>query len=459
MAINFLRPGFRLISAPTFLNRTNKVVSFVVLALCAAPLPAGQLPPMSAEEILREAPLRIEKYRTAEARIVVIDPSGQPVADAVVEIEQKRHQFLFGCNIFLWGRIQDPELQQKYLDGFAAILNYATIPFYWWSYEASQEKPNHDYTERVARWCQEHGIVTKGHPLAWNYSEPRWLPKDLQEVLGLQLARIDDCVRRFRGLIDRWDVVNEATHFDREECVRRAPRLTATWQQVGQIEFVKACFRKARQASSEAVLIINDYRIDPAYEKLIEQLVDDQGQPLYDVIGIQSHMHDGVWSTQRIWEVCERFSRFGVPLHFTETTILSGPRPRSTGRPWVTTPEGERIQAAEVERFYTVLFSHPAVEAITWWDFSDLMSWQGAPAGLFRADMTPKPAYETLRKLIKDKWWTRYQTKTDSSGTVHFRGFLGDYQVRLRTVDGREFVNHYTLRKNTINAWTIKLPQ
>ena len=29
------------------------------------------------------------------------------------------------------------------------------------------------------------------------------------------MARIDDCVKRFAGLIDRWDVVNEATHFDR----------------------------------------------------------------------------------------------------------------------------------------------------------------------------------------------------------------------------------------------------
>lgn len=419
----------------------------------------AQRPTLSGEEILREAPARIEKYRTAEAEVIVTDAKGAPVAEASVEVEQTRHQFLFGCNIFLWGRLENSELQEKYREQFAALLNYATLAFYWPTYEPFPGKPNHEYAERVARWCQERGIVTKGHPLAWNYSDPRWLPQDPEEIFRLQLARIDDCVRRFRGLIDRWDVVNEATHYDRDECWRQAPRMTRMWQEVGQVEFVKACFRKAREASADAVLIINDYRVDPAYERLIEQLVDEDGRPLYDVIGIQSHMHGGVWSTERIWDICERFSRFGVPLHFTETTILSGPRQRPAGRPWATTPEGEAVQAREVERFYTVLFSHPAVEAITWWDFSDLRAWQGAPAGLVRADMSPKPAYEVLRGLIKGKWWTRTQVSTDAAGKARFRGFLGDYAVRVRTTDGRELALQFTLRKDAENVWTIQLPE
>jgi hypothetical protein len=32
--------------------------------------------------------------------------------------------------------------------------------------------------------------------------------------------------------------------------------------------------------------------------------------------------------------------------------------------------EGKR-QADEAERFYTMLFSYPAVEGIFWWDFAD----------------------------------------------------------------------------------------
>ena len=147
--------------------------------------------------------------------------------------------------------------------------------------------------------------------------------------------------------------------------------------------------------------------------------MDENGKPLYDVIGIQSHQHGGVWSNRKIWETCERFARFGVPLHFTETTILSG-KPgwelAERGEDWSSTPEGEATQAREVERFYTMLYSHPAVEAITWWDFSDRAAWQRAPAGFLRRDMSPKPAYEALHRLVKDKWWTRTTVRTDDQG-------------------------------------------
>ena len=96
------------------------------------------------------------------------------------------------------------------------------------------------------------------------------------------------------------------------------------------------------------------------------------------------------------------------PLHFTEATILSGElgyelKKSRPGFDWKSTSEGERRKAADVERFYTVLFSHPAVEAITWWDAGDQGAWQGAPAGLLRADMSPKPAYDVLLGLVKGK--------------------------------------------------------
>ncbi len=387
------------------------------------------------DTLWQQADARIEKHRKVDVQLVV-RRGGKPLPGARVTIEQTRHAFLFGCNIFLWGRAGDAAAEEAYRRRFADLLNYATLPFYWPSYEPQRGEPDHARTEQIARWCREHGILTKGHPLAWNFADPRWLPEDVEEVRRLQLARIADCVSRFAGLIDRWDVVNEATHFDRPEFLRRAPRTSALWQKFGRVEFTRECFRHARKANPKAILLINDYRTDPAYEKLIEQLVDDQGKPVYDVIGIQSHMHRGVWPNQKIWEVCERFARFGVPLHFTETTIVSGEPGYERRGPWVTTPEGEARQAREVVRFYTMLFSHPAVEAITWWDFSDRGAWQRAPAGFLRADMSPKPAYDELVKLIKGKWWTRTEGTTDPQGRVAFRGFSGDYRVRV-TVEGR----------------------
>ena len=198
---------------------------------------------------------------------------------------------------------------------------------------------------------------------------------------------------------------------------------------------------------------------DEAYERVIEQLADERDKRLYDVIGVQSHMHGGPWSNRKIWETCERFARFGVPLHFTETTILSGRRGRGSGRgtEWPSTPEGEAYQAREVARFYTMLFSHPAVEAITWWDFSDFQAWQGAPAGFLRKDMSPKPVYHELKKLVKGKWWTTTTLETGTDGTAGFRGFLGDYKAAV-TVKGKEAVlKEFTLTKGRANRWVVTL--
>nr|QQZ02674.1 1,4-beta-xylanase [uncultured microorganism] len=397
---------------------------------------------VSDESLMASADARIEEHRKTGVRLVIRDEAGSPIADADVKLRQTRHEFLFGCNVFGWGGQDNGQLENAYRDRFARLLNYATLPFYWPSYEPERGRPEHERCERVARWCLENGITTKGHPLAWNYSDASWFPSDTDELRRLQMERIEDCVSRFQGLIDRWDVVNEATHFDRDDLIeRRAPKHSAMWKAAGQMEFTRECFVHARKAGPKATLLINDYRVDPAYERVIEQLVNEQGKPMYDVIGIQSHMHGGARTSKALWEICERFSRFGVPLHFTEMTILSGEcvgdKPR--GEPWPSTDEGEAYQAEEVARVYTILFSHPSVEAITWWDFSDLSAWKGAPAGLVRADMTPKPAYDALMRLVKDKWWTSLDAKSDPRGIVSFRGFLGDYELEI-TVPGRKVV-------------------
>jgi hypothetical protein len=151
--------------------------------------------------------------------------------------------------------------------------------------------------------------------------------------------------------------------------------------------------------------------------------------------------------------MCERFAKFGKPLHFTETTVVSGPKKDSA---WVTTPEGEERQAKQVAEFYTVLFSHPAVQAITWWDFTDQDAWQAAPAGLVRNDMSPKPAYEQLRNLIKDKWWTKAEPTTGSNGEVSLQGFLGQYEVAAQS-GTRQLTGTFSLKESLTTPMEVRL--
>ena len=387
-------------------------------------------------DVLEQAERRILEHRKGTVTLRLTGPDGQPLPPEVeVKVTQTQHKFRFGCNIFKLGRCRTPEHNAAYEKRFAGLLNFATLPFYWWTYEPQKGEPQDERTEQVARWCRAHRITMKGHPLAWNWADPPWLSGTSDEVMQLQFERIDRCVRRFKGSIDVWDVVNEATHFDRDEAKRNAPQLTEAISKMGVGSYVRKAFETARQANPQATLLINDYRTDPAYtEKVISPLVDADNQPLYDVIGIQSHMHGGYWGAARTWEVCERFARFGKPLHFTETTVVSGPKQDAV---WATTPEGEQLQAKLATEFYTVLFSHPAVEAVTWWDFTDQNAWQGAPAGLLRDDMTPKPAYQQLHSLIRNKWWTQTQVQTAANGFAAFNGFLGRYTAEVPFRGGR----------------------
>ena len=106
--------------------------------------------------------------------------------------------------------------------------------------------------------------------------------------------------------------------------------------------------------------------------------------------------------------------------------------------------------------FYTVLFSHPAVEAITWWDFTDQGAWQRAPAGFLRNDLSPKPAYDKLKSLIKDKWWTKTKVTLAAGGKASFRGFFGQYKVAAR-IAGRQLTGNFSFDKNTKGTVDVRL--
>lgn len=402
--------------------------------LTAATLPralrAGEPPARPDTDLLAEAHERIARHRRRRGLLRVRTAAGQPAAGARVHLEQLRHAFLFGCNFFRFERCGEPEAETAYRERFAALLNFATLGFYWASYEREPGRPNYDYTDRVLEWTRPRGILCKGHPLVWDHpaGSPRWLPEDDTELARLSDGRVREIVARFKGRLDHWDVVNEATHLpDRANRTRMA-----RWgESLGPVAYTRRALEIARAAHPAATLLVNDYRLDPPYRALLEALRDAEGRPLFDAIGLQSHMHDHPWPLARVWEVCDAFARFGRPLHFTETTVVSGPR-RGPGENWgPTTPELEARQADYVERFYTMVFAHPATAALTWWDFSDRGAWQGAAAGLLRQDMSPKPVYERLLGLIKSTWWTRAELTANARGECALDAFHGTHRATL----------------------------
>jgi GH35 family endo-1,4-beta-xylanase len=385
----------------------------------------------------------IREHHTTDAT-VTLTHNGSPVAGQEIVVAQRRHQFLFGST---WGEStialandeltgHKKELAERRNEYFLQIFNQATLPFYWARFEPQRGRPDTRRILNAAHWYRSHGCVTKGHPLCWHTLCADWLlPLTNREILQIQIERIQRDVADFAGVIDMWDVVNEAVIMPIYDRYDNA--ITRICKELGRIELIRIVFETARAANPNATLLLNDFDVSPAYDILAEGCLA-AGIPI-DVIGIQSHMHQGYWGVEKTQFVLEQFARFNKPIHFTENTLVSGHlmppeivdlndyQPTD----WPSTPEGEERQAQEVILHYKTLMAHPLVEGITWWDLSD-GGWLNAPAGLLRKDHTPKPAYEELRKLIKGEWWLApTKLTTDANGQLSFTGFRGEYEVSL----------------------------
>jgi len=214
--------------------------------------------------------------------------------------------------------------------------------------------------------------------------------------------------------------------------------LTRVAQAKGRIKVIKELFDTAQKEAPKATFILNDFNTTAAYEILIDGCL--QAGVEIDNIGIQSHMHQGYWGLEKTQDVLERFSRFGIPIQFSEVTMVSGELMPAhyldlndyQVENWPSTKAGEKRQAENVVEFYKTLYGHPLVEGITWWDLID-GQWLNAPSGLLREDYSPKPAYNELKKLTKDEWWTETKKlKTDVNGELEFTGTRGDYSLKIK---------------------------
>ena len=374
-------------------------------------------------------------HRMVTKQVQFRDEQGKAVSNQEIRVQQKRHQFLFGCGGFdfiPYVAGGDASYQQV-TDDFLALFNYATLPFYWGRYEPVEGRTNEEAIMKTAKYLQSRGVAVKGHPLCWHTVCADWLMAyDNAVILKKQLERIDREVSTFRGVIDMWDVINEVVImpvFDKYDNA-----VTRICKEKGRVALVKEVFERAHESNPEAVLLLNDFNTSQSYEILIDGCLN-AGVPI-SAIGIQSHQHQGYWGKEKLMEVLERFESFGLPIHFTENTLISGELmpPHIVDLndfqvdEWPTTPEGEARQAEEIEEMYRILFSHPLVEAITTWDFVD-GAWLKAPSGFLRTDHSRKPSYEMLRKLIHEEWWTDLTVRTDETGCACINAFKGDYCV------------------------------
>ncbi|MFJ1759256.1 endo-1,4-beta-xylanase [Amycolatopsis sp. NPDC088138] len=261
----------------------------------------------------------------------------------------------------------------------------------WGTVEAVRGQYDWSGADAIVRYAQAHHKTVRGHTLVWHSQLPDWvaaLPAaELRRVLR---DHITTEVKRYKGKIRAWDVVNELFN---EDGTRRD---TVFSQKLGD-GFVADVFRWAHAADPSATLYINDYNIEGKNPKsdAVYDLVKTlrrQGVPIGGV-GVQAHLSTQYGFPEGYQANLKRLTSLGVDVAVTEADVRI-PTP----------PDAAKldVQASYFDQLWDGCQAVRKCVEFTTWGFTDRHSWvpdvfpgEGA-ACLFDADLKPKPAYKRI---------------------------------------------------------------
>ena len=151
-----------------------------------------------------------------------------------------------------------------------------------------------DQQDYLVNWAVENDKSIRGHTLLWYRDLPTWVESitDKAELTTVIERHVDTLVRRWKGKIRAWDVVNEI--FDDQGGLR-----DSVFSRVfPDGEFVGIAFRAARAADPDAKLYINEYDLDNADWNKLKSLVSrvndwKKNNVPIDGIGSQTHLIAG----------------------------------------------------------------------------------------------------------------------------------------------------------------------
>lgn len=423
----------------------------------------------------------IEANRKGLAQLNFVDAEGNPVTDVHVEVKQKTHDFKFGANCFMIDEMETEEKNAEYKRLFADLFNLATIPFYWCDLEPEQGKPRFEKDspkiyrrpapDLCVEFCHENGIEPKLHCLNYDQWTPLWVPDKVKEVKRYLDKRFSEIGARYANVIPSMEVINETL----------CPQLgKESYRQGTQFfkepDIVEWSFEHCRKYLPANKLIINEatefvwgkehfHWNRSAYFQQIERALA-KGASI-DSIGMQYHMFyraedeaavtPQFYNPRKLYEVMDQYAAFGKPIQVTEITIPA----------YSKAAEDEELQAEIIKNLYSIWFSHPNMEAAIYWNLVDGYA-AFAPQGdmtfgenyyhgaLVRFDMSPKPAYYALKKLIHETWKTNLSLDSGAGNAVNMKGFYGNYEVEV-TANGKTFTTEFHLEKGIENKVTIRV--
>jgi endo-1,4-beta-xylanase len=237
-------------------------------------------------------------------------------------------------------------------------------------------------------------------------TEARHTPDQLARILEQHIKTV---VGHYRGKVFAWDVVNEA--FDEGGAGRLRSTIWYDKPGIGRVDkgyaYIEDCFRWAHAADPDALLFYNDAAaeaINSKSDKIYAMVRDlrQRGVPI-DGVGFQMHISNLHPDIDSISANIGRFTALGVQVQITEMDVALPLDADSNP-----TPADLQLQADVYRKIASACLAHVSCTAIQTWGFTDKYSWIGShskhtqgAALLFDREYRPKPAYDTLRKVLE----------------------------------------------------------
>ncbi|CAI9104267.1 OLC1v1002903C1 [Oldenlandia corymbosa var. corymbosa] len=386
------------------------------------------LQPFTQEEWASHRNQSVEKVRKSKVKIRAIDhTTGNPMVNATVEIKAVTTNFPLGNAVS--NRILTIP---AYQDWFAKRFRYAVFEneMKWQWNEPQPGQEDYHFADRMFQFVQKNNIKTRGHNVVWenDFWLPNWAKNmDANQLKNATIRRQLSIMRRYRGQVIHWDVVNENLHFSYFEDKFQSNRASYVF------------YKRAQVIDGEAVMFLNDFdtiekpsgfKASPA--KYLEKidLIRSQGYDGPLGIGIQGHFYDPPVGPY-IRSALDALATAELPIWISELDVnVSWPK------------------AAEyLEEALRELQAHPAVEGIMIW-----APW--SPPDCYRmcitdADFKNLPTGDVVDKLL-DEWSHAggFVGSTDKDGYFHSSLFHGDYELRI---------NHPSVANSSKKSYKFKV--
>jgi len=279
----------------------------------------------------------------------------------------------------------------------------------------------------VALGVKNH-LAVIGHVLVWHEQTPSWVfagaagaTLDPELLLARMRTHIRAVVGRYRGLVQAWDVVNEA--FEDDGTWRKTP-----WYRALGEEYVARAFEFAHEADPDAQLYYNDYNLwkTPKREAAIRLVTSLRQRGIrIDGVGEQAHwLLDGP-GIEEIEPMIVDFAKTGTRIMMTELDVDPLPRPdeligADVSKRVDLKPEldpcadglPDDLQQRLARRYrdvFSMFARHRAVSRVTFWGVTDADTWlnQWPVRGrtnhplLWDRQGQPKPAFDAVVEALR----------------------------------------------------------